>query len=149
MVSSIPGSVFSISGEVIVLTINTLFSPDGGELVLFLSVRGCWNKLLKKTISEYTQIFPDPYPHWTIKEIFEQNITIDRAINSGGRIENNFCTKLGGLESKQEDLLKIKHDDRLKCSIELKKITDLTLKELDQINNFEVLRQIELKSMSV
>ena len=48
---------------------------------------------------------PEPYNHWTIKEINEQPNTIFNTINRGGRIKNNCEVKLGGLESKI-DLLK-------------------------------------------
>jgi glucosamine--fructose-6-phosphate aminotransferase (isomerizing) len=41
---------------------------------------------------------PYPYEHWTLKEIMEQPISINNAINNGGRIINNRI-KLGGLES--------------------------------------------------
>lgn len=40
---------------------------------------------------------PKPYAHWTLKEINEQNESIDRAINNGARIHNNEI-KLGGIE---------------------------------------------------
>ena len=41
---------------------------------------------------------PNPYKHWTIKEINEQPNTILNTINRGGRIKNNCEVKLGGLE---------------------------------------------------
>ena len=39
---------------------------------------------------------PDPYEHWTIKEIYEQPQKILNAINLGGRILNKKEVKLGG-----------------------------------------------------
>jgi glutamine---fructose-6-phosphate transaminase (isomerizing) len=39
---------------------------------------------------------PDPYPYWTIKEIYEQPKTILAAFNNGARINNNNII-LGGL----------------------------------------------------
>jgi len=65
------------------------------------------NKILIQTSSNYIQkkvnnvnydLTPDPYKHWTIKEIFEQSETIINTINRGGRIKNNSEVKLGGLE---------------------------------------------------
>ena len=41
---------------------------------------------------------PYPYEHWTLKEIMEQPIAINNAINNGGRIIYNKI-KLGGLEN--------------------------------------------------
>jgi len=52
---------------------------------------------------------PDPYPHWTIKEIFEQPEAIARALNYGGRIFGDDNVKLGGLSSNEEILGNIKH----------------------------------------
>ena len=41
---------------------------------------------------------PAPYDHWTIREIHEQPATILNALNHGGRIMNELCVKLGGLD---------------------------------------------------
>ena len=46
-------------------------------------------KLFNETLGNYT--------HWMQKEIFEQDKSILRALNNGGRIQNNII-KLGGLE---------------------------------------------------
>jgi len=64
------------------------------------------NKYIHKkiTIANY-DLTPDPYKHWTLKEINDQQNTIFNTINRGGRIKNNSEVKLGGLESKI-DLLK-------------------------------------------
>lgn len=40
---------------------------------------------------------PDPYPHWTIKEIMDQPESIMRAFNNGGRILDDYHVRLGGL----------------------------------------------------
>jgi len=58
----------------------------------------------KVNITNY-DLTPEPYKHWTIKEINDQPNTIFNTINRGGRIKNNSEVKLGGLESKI-DLLK-------------------------------------------
>lgn len=52
---------------------------------------------------------PDPYPHWTLKEIYEQPEALSRALNFGGRFLDDEQVKLGGLESQQGVLLKVKH----------------------------------------
>ncbi len=56
---------------------------------------------------EEIKLTPDPYPHWMLKEIFEQPITSLRALNMGGRIADNYNIRLGGLNSHREELLKI------------------------------------------
>lgn len=72
------------------------------------------NQLQTKTTNTYSRkkismsartLVPDPFPHWTIREIHEQPTTVLSAINNGGRIKNGAEVKLGGLEC---------HADRLK-----------------------------------
>ncbi|EFA75629.1 glutamine-fructose-6-phosphate transaminase [Heterostelium album PN500] len=58
---------------------------------------------------EQIQLSPEPYPHWTIKEIMEQPMSISRALNYGGRIFDDSRVKLGGLEEAKELLLPIKN----------------------------------------
>ena len=48
---------------------------------------------------------PDPYPHWMIKEIYDQISSSDRAINNGGRLNGDMGIKLGGLEAHRDILL--------------------------------------------
>ena len=50
---------------------------------------------------------PSPYKHWTIKEIYDQNESINRAISFGGRLLSLEEVKLGGLEICYEKLMKI------------------------------------------
>lgn len=54
-----------------------------------------------------TEISPYPYSHWTIKEIYEQPMSIARALNMGGRLVGNDKVKLGGLDSKREQLMAV------------------------------------------
>jgi len=52
---------------------------------------------------------PDPFPHWTIKEIMEQPEAIARALNYGGRLYGDDNVKLGGLSSNEKILDNVKH----------------------------------------
>ena len=67
------------------------------------------NHKVMKTISQYVSLSPEPYPHWTIKEIYEQSHTIINAYNAGGRLDGDSKVKLGGLDSKSDLLLKIEN----------------------------------------
>eukprot|EP01133_Synstelium_polycarpum_P011986 gene11986-13997_t len=58
---------------------------------------------------EIISLSPEPYPHWTIKEITEQPMSISRALNYGGRIFDDSRVKLGGLEEAKDILLPIKN----------------------------------------
>jgi len=57
---------------------------------------------------------PDPYPHWTIKEIIDQYNSSLRALGMGGRIVNNRI-KLGGLEPFEKYLKQLDHLIILGC----------------------------------
>ena len=58
---------------------------------------------------------PANYKHWMLKEIMEQPECIIRAMSNYGRIENNVCVKLGGLDSNKSRLLEIQHLILLGC----------------------------------
>jgi len=61
------------------------------------------------------ELTPTGYTHWMIKEIMEQPQSIIRAINNGGRIENNISVKLGGLDSYKSRFMDINHLIILGC----------------------------------
>ena len=69
----------------------------------------------KKMNKGETALTPDPYPHWTIKEIHEQHESCLRAISHGGRLMSNNEVKLGGLNEKREELLKLDNMILLGC----------------------------------
>lgn len=56
-----------------------------------------------------------PYPHWTIKEICEQPMSIMRTLNMGGRLLGDNSVKLGGLDGHRELLLDIDNIILLGC----------------------------------
>jgi len=60
-------------------------------------------------------VSPDPFPHWTLKEIYEQRDSSLRAISGGGRILNDSEVRLGGLNSHSEQLVDIDHLVILGC----------------------------------
>jgi len=61
------------------------------------------------------ELTPEPYHHWTIKEIFEQPSVILNTINKGGRIKNDCEVKLGGLEQHSELLKGVNNIIMLGC----------------------------------
>lgn len=52
---------------------------------------------------------PDPYPHWTLREIMEQPEAAFLALNQGGRLLNHQEVKLGGFKDRMAELIGIKH----------------------------------------
>lgn len=64
---------------------------------------------VEKAQEETIHLSPAPFPHWTIKEIMEQPMSISRALNYGGRMYDDARVKLGGLENAKDMLLPIHH----------------------------------------
>ena len=58
---------------------------------------------------------PNPYDHWTIKEIYDQSLIVQNAINLGGRIRSESSVKLGGLDSHNIELEQLDHIIILGC----------------------------------
>jgi len=58
---------------------------------------------------------PEPYKHWTLKEINEQSNVVLNSINKGGRIKDSSTVKLGGLEPYTEIFKKAEHLIILGC----------------------------------
>ena len=65
------------------------------------------NQILITTNEQYTletlnelnlELSPEPYPHWTLKEIHEQPDSCLRAISFGGRLISKSEVRLGGLK---------------------------------------------------
>lgn len=83
---------------------------ENGEIALVnRSGWGLDRTRLTESELETVATSPDPHPHWTIKEILEQPEAIERTLNFGARIPTETGVKLGGLESRTEELLAIEH----------------------------------------
>jgi glucosamine--fructose-6-phosphate aminotransferase (isomerizing) len=87
-------------------------TKDGQDII--------YNKNIHRyTIKEKSQssieALPSKYKHWMLKEIMEQPDAIIRALNNGGRIENNVSVKLGGLDTCKSRLLDTDHLIILGC----------------------------------
>ncbi len=67
------------------------------------------NSRIKSAHSEKILMSPDPYPHWTIREINEQPYSIQAALNNGGRIINDSEVALGGLNMNKKRLMSIRN----------------------------------------
>jgi len=70
---------------------------------------------LQDTLTSNFDLSPDPYPHWTIKEINEQFDASLRAISLGGRLLDDNKVRLGGLEDNKEVLKRIDNLIFLAC----------------------------------
>ena len=61
---------------------------------------------------------PDPYPHWTIKECYEQPEALARALGFGGRFSDDKVV-LGGLDMNFDVLAKIEYMTLSACGTSL------------------------------
>ena len=84
---------------------------------------------------------PEPYETWTLKEIYEQSETIQRAIGNGGRIKNEQDIKLGGLEQNKHLLLEIENIILLGCgsSLNAALVSEHYFKELCNFNTVKTI----------
>ena len=73
------------------------------------------NYKFEKTIKDNFDLTPEPYSHWTIKEINEQFESSLRAISLGGRLLSSNEVKLGGLIENIEILKRIENLIFLGC----------------------------------
>jgi glucosamine--fructose-6-phosphate aminotransferase (isomerizing) len=69
----------------------------------------------KKVTNHIECTTPNPYPHWTIKEIYSQVESSQRAISYGGRLLSLEEVKLGGLDTMKVELMKIDNLILLGC----------------------------------
>ena len=58
---------------------------------------------------------PDPYEHWTLKEIHEQFQSSIRAMGMGSRLKDDKHVKLGGLDVSSQDIIDIDNLILLGC----------------------------------
>ena len=94
----------------------------------------------KKLNHKNVKLNPDPYPHWTLKEILEQPQSILRALNFGARINNDYQVQLGGLNSIRSELLEINNLIILGCGTSLHAglIGKVFMDELENFDNVHV-----------
>mmetsp|Transcript_3391 Transcript_3391/g.4177 ORF Transcript_3391/g.4177 Transcript_3391/m.4177 type:complete len:719 (+) Transcript_3391:1294-3450(+) len=95
---------------------NAFISLDDGEMavvsndkVTILEEEDILNRIEQTPSREFLQLTPDPYPHWTLKEIYEGPQAVLRALGNGGRMRSDDTVKLGGLDDNKNKLLPIKN----------------------------------------
>jgi glucosamine--fructose-6-phosphate aminotransferase (isomerizing) len=88
---------------------KTFISMKDGEIGV-LHADGRTLDLSRKQIApdQKVKLSPDPYPHWTLKELTEQPEAIARALGFGGRMSYERVL-LGGLDKNADAMAKIKH----------------------------------------
>lgn len=80
---------------------------------LFVETRHVY-KLNQKT-NESISDTPSPYPHWTLKEIYEQTESVKRATGYKGRILSDSSVKIGGFDLHMDELINLDNLILLGC----------------------------------
>jgi len=73
----------------------------------------------KEVLQNDSQLAPDPYSHWMLKEIYEQHESIKRVIKQGSRLLDNDKVHLGGLNDNIDFLKTVDHIVLLGCGTSL------------------------------
>ena len=101
--------------------VSNYFILDGNDLCEIdltnneLNIKTSKTYKIMDTVKDNFDLTPEPYPHWTIKEINEQYDSSLRALTFGGRLLDDNKVKLGGLEGHTEILKRIDNIIFLAC----------------------------------
>lgn len=99
-------------------TKNFISMKDGEIGVLHSDGRTLDLSRTQKAPDQNVLLSPEPFPHWTLKELVEQPEAIARALGFGGRLSSDKIL-LGGLDSNLESLAKVKHMTLSACGTSL------------------------------
>lgn len=106
---------------------------------------------VRKVTSELGNQTPDPYPHWTIKEINDQSDSVLRAMCMGARIQNDKCVKLGGLTQYENELKNVDNLILLGCgtSYHAGLFASYILKEISGFSSVQVFDGAEFSKYDI
>lgn len=91
---------------------------------------------------------PFPFEHWTIKEIMEQPEAIGRALNYGGRFQDESRVKLGGLDNNISVLREVHHLIICACGTSLHAALMGAI-FMRQLHSFETVQCIDAAEMTI
>ena len=115
------------------------YALENDNLVTLSSIDGIITNIKRTQIKNNNvnmSLTPDPYDHWTLKEIMEQSESLLRAYNNGARLTNDKI-KLGGLDSIKNQIHDIQNIIFLGCGTSLYAchIGRHYLKQMECVNN--------------
>ena len=115
------------------------YALENDNLVTLSSNHGIITNIKRMQIKNNNvnmSLTPDPYDHWTLKEIMEQSESLLRAYNNGARLTNDKI-KLGGLDSIKNQIHDIQNVIFLGCGTSLYAchIGRHYLKQMECVNN--------------
>lgn len=99
-------------------TKNFISMKDGEIGVLHADGRTLDLSRKQTAPDQQVKLSPDPFPHWTLKELTEQPEAIARSLNFGGRMSHEKVL-LSGLDRNEEVMERIKHMTLSACGTSL------------------------------
>jgi len=96
--------------------------------------------------SQKIELDPSPYPHWTLKEIYEQPQAVARAIAYGARLAVNNRVVLGGLSQNSEEMLGVENLVVAACGTSLNAGTygGIIMRSLQSFNTIQCIDAAEI-----
>lgn len=109
------------------------------------------NYSFRKVTADLGDKTPEPYPHWTIKEIHDQTESVLKAMGMGARIRTDTTVKLGGLYEHKEQLKEIDNLILLGCgtSYHAALFSSHIFKEIAGFNNVQVFDGAEFSKYDI
>ena len=109
------------------------------------------NYKLNKTFDLNFELSPDPYKHWMLKEIFDQEKSSLSAIKLGSRLLENNKVRLGGLSEKIKELENIDNLILLGCgtSYNAALFSSFYFKDLCKFNSVQVIDGADFSMIDV
>ena len=137
--------------------VNNYFILDSNDICEIVKndnkfeINTCNKYDLKDIFLTNFDLIPDPYDHWTIKEINEQVESSLRAISLGGRLLDDNKVKLGGLDENIEILKRIDNLILLGCGTSLNacEYGVIHLKDLCSFNSLQAIDGAEFSIKDV
>ncbi|GAX15853.1 glucosamine--fructose-6-phosphate aminotransferase [Fistulifera solaris] len=117
-------------------TKNFISMKDGEIGVLHADGRSLDLKRKQKAPDQDVKLSPAPYPHWTLRECYEQPEAIARAMGFGGRLGADNIN-LGGLDGNFDRFSQIKHMVLSACgtSLNASKYGERLMKQLGSFDS--------------
>ena len=116
-----------------------------------IKINTCNHYSIKNSILKNIQLTPHPFPHWTIKEIYEQSQSSFRSLGQGGRIKDSSTVKLGGLESYSNIIKTLDNIIILGCgtSYFAGLLSSIYFKKITNLNSVQVINGAEFNTEDI
>ncbi|GAX21939.1 glucosamine--fructose-6-phosphate aminotransferase [Fistulifera solaris] len=111
-----------------------------------------WSSLRVEALNDSQQdddfqanTIPEPYPDWTLKEIYEQPEAIGRALGFGGRLSGTGRILLGGMDAHRDQWKHVKHLilSGVSSSLHAARYGELLMKQIAALNTVRALDAVD------